>query len=132
MRTQGYIQWFATRKINEHLVVVLMQAVWRGRHVRSAHPKAKRFAELRRKLARANANAVGMAHMSLAARTRIALAGLMASTHLATVGVGHTPASRHTILAVGSPEGSWGARLCVHLEQAARMPLVLPVTNCFM
>lgn len=62
-----------------------MQAVWRGHWARATHPRAKRFAELRKRLAKAKANADGLAHRSLAARTRVGLEGLLAATHLTSV-----------------------------------------------
>lgn len=66
-------------------VFLALQTAWRGHYERTTHPKAKRLAELRRRIARAKANAVGQAHRSVGARTRVALEGLLAATHLASV-----------------------------------------------
>ncbi|GAB4814747.1 hypothetical protein N2152v2_001793 [Parachlorella kessleri] len=76
-------RYLAVRRLDSSKrAATLVQAVWRGWQVRAGHPKAKRMAELRRRLARAHAGAVGLAHRSLAGRTGAALEGLLACTHL--------------------------------------------------
>lgn len=96
---------------------VAVQAAWRGRQERATHPKARRLAEVRRRLAQAYANALGLAHRSLAARTRVGLEGLLSAAHIASVS-GHRLrrwVGRHVVLvlyscmmhALGAVAASW-------------------------